>query len=198
MRAALRMWALVSMWAGALPGPTPMAGFPDEYAALTMGPPPVAITTATWGERIKATTSGRLGRYMHSMSPGGSACRMRLSVEFSGRVIAASTGCGVRGDHDGVATEQRQHDLVVHGRNGVGGGCQRQHDARRFGNLDHLAGFVHAGVYQVEVAIEVQQRVSDRLVLFLFVLDHPVASFPHRPFGVKRRVVMSRLGNGLG
>ena len=36
-----------SMTTGTLPAPTPYEGFPDEYADLTMAPPPVATTTST-------------------------------------------------------------------------------------------------------------------------------------------------------
>src|SRR6218665_3067976 len=97
MRAALRMWAMFLVWAGALPGPTPMAGFPDEYAALTMGPPPVAITTATWGERIKVSTSGMLGLSMHWMSPGGApaACAAASSFLAASLQHRLAAGCGL-------------------------------------------------------------------------------------------------------
>jgi len=40
--------AVRSIKTGTLPGPTPNAGFPDEYAALTRPIPPVARMTAVF------------------------------------------------------------------------------------------------------------------------------------------------------
>ena len=46
---ARRSLAVRSMKAGTLPAPTPRAGLPQEYAALTMALPPVARISATPG-----------------------------------------------------------------------------------------------------------------------------------------------------
>lgn len=61
--------AVSSIMAGVLPAPTPSAGFPDEYAALTIPGPPVArIISASF---ISVSVSSRDGISIHPIMPFG-------------------------------------------------------------------------------------------------------------------------------
>src|SRR5512147_961380 len=50
---------------GVLPGPTPMAGWPELYADLTMAPPPVARTRLTPGCLKRALVASIEGSSIH-------------------------------------------------------------------------------------------------------------------------------------
>ena len=61
--------AELSIIAGVLPAPTPIAGFPLEYAAFTIPGPPVArIQSAS---RITVWVSSREGMSIHPIIPSG-------------------------------------------------------------------------------------------------------------------------------
>ena len=66
---AIRISAESSMIAGVFPGPTPRAGFPEEYAAVTMPGPPVARIVSA--ERISSLVSSMLGSSIQEMIPSG-------------------------------------------------------------------------------------------------------------------------------
>src|SRR5690606_2383824 len=63
LRAASSMSAVSSMTIVELPAPTPNAGLPELYAALTMALPPVARTMSQ--EAIRYCETGMLGCSMH-------------------------------------------------------------------------------------------------------------------------------------
>src|SRR6187551_21120 len=93
-RAASSMFAVSSMTIVALPAPTPYAGLPELYAALTIAGPPVAIVRSQLD--IRAFASGILGRPTHwSRSTGAptfaSPSRISLTTSF---VVFLLDGCG--------------------------------------------------------------------------------------------------------
>ena len=66
---ARTMSAVSSIIAGVLPAPTPSAGLPDEYAALTIPGPPVArMISASFITRFVIS---RLGMSIQSIIPSG-------------------------------------------------------------------------------------------------------------------------------
>ena len=66
---ARRISALSSMIAGVLPAPTPSAGLPEEYAALTIPGPPVArMMSASF---ITVLVISREGTSIQSIIPSG-------------------------------------------------------------------------------------------------------------------------------
>src|ERR1700684_4723671 len=62
---------LASTSTGTLPGPTPIAGVPDVYAARTTGTPPVATITCVRSSVISALISGTDGSSTTWMTPSG-------------------------------------------------------------------------------------------------------------------------------
>src|SRR5699024_6921919 len=66
---AILMSAVSSMITGVLPAPTPRAGLPEEYAALTMPGPPVARMVSD--SRITSLVSSRLGTSIQLMMFSG-------------------------------------------------------------------------------------------------------------------------------
>ena len=63
---------------GALPGPTPIAGVPELYAARTMPAPPVARMNATSEWRMNWYVVSRLVRpWTHWTRSIGAACRAK-------------------------------------------------------------------------------------------------------------------------
>ena len=66
---ARTMSALSSMIAGVLPAPTPRAGLPELYAALTIPGPPVARMMSASFIRVFVISSD--GTSIHSMIPSG-------------------------------------------------------------------------------------------------------------------------------
>ena len=85
LRAACGRSASALISAGALPGPTPIAGVPDRYAAWTMACPPVASSSPTRRWLIRAAVVSRLcvaeplhevgGRASVAQAPAGSSRR---------------------------------------------------------------------------------------------------------------------------
>ena len=92
---AILISAVSSMITGVLPGPTPSAGFPEEYADLTIPGPPVArMMSASFITRF---VSSRLGTSIHPMMPSGApaftaASRTTLAASI---VLPFARGCGL-------------------------------------------------------------------------------------------------------
>src|SRR5664279_1567306 len=76
---ARRSLAVRSMNAGTLPAPTPRAGLPQEYAALTMALPPVARISATSGWFIRASVIAIEGLSTHWMQCSGAPASIAAS-----------------------------------------------------------------------------------------------------------------------
>ncbi|MNV21575.1 hypothetical protein D3C71_1125140 [compost metagenome] len=83
---AWSMSALFSMKAGTLPGPTPRAGLPQLYAALTIAAPPVARIRATSGLFIRALVLSIVGCSIHWMQFSGAPAFTAASC----RIFAAA------------------------------------------------------------------------------------------------------------
>ncbi len=87
--------AVSSMIAGVLPAPTPIAGLPLEYAALTIPGPPVArITSASFIMRLVIS---RLGTSIQSMIPSGAPALTAASrTTFAAAIVDFfALGCGL-------------------------------------------------------------------------------------------------------
>ncbi len=83
-----------SMMAGVLPAPTPRAGLPEEYAALTMPGPPVArMMSASF---IAMFVSSRDGiSIQEMMSSGAPAATAASSTTFAAAMVDFfARGCG--------------------------------------------------------------------------------------------------------
>src|SRR3989449_5127785 len=81
---------------GTLPGPTPNAGLPDEYAARTRPMPPVARITAVCLCFINASVPSMVAVVMQAIASAGNpsftpASRMAFAVSLIQR---AADGCG--------------------------------------------------------------------------------------------------------
>ena len=87
--------AVESMMAGVLPGPTPRAGLPEEYAAWTMPGPPVARMMSA--ERMSSLVSSRDGWAIQSMMPSGAPAATAASrtMRAASMVQALARGCGL-------------------------------------------------------------------------------------------------------
>ena len=84
-----------SMIAGVLPAPTPRAGLPEEYAALTMPGPPVAkMISASFMRRFVISRLGTsIQEMMFSGAPAATAAsRMTLAAAI---VDLRARGCGL-------------------------------------------------------------------------------------------------------
>ena len=107
---------------------------------------------------------------------------------------------GVGADDDGIATQNRQHRLVIDRRNRVRRRRQRKDHARRFRQFDDLAFRVDARGDQIEIAVVIKQRVAAKLVLDLLVFDDAKAGLGHGEVGEMTRLLIprprDRLGNG--
>ena len=91
---ASTMSALLSIIAGVLPAPTPIAGLPEEYAARTMPGPPVArIMSAS---RITRFVMSRLGTSIQFIMPSGAPAFTAASrTTFAAAIVLAfALGCG--------------------------------------------------------------------------------------------------------
>ena len=92
---AILISAVSSIMTGVFPGPTPSAGFPEEYAALTMPGPPVArMISASF---ITVFVNSRDGTSIQPMIPSGApaftaASRTTLAAAI---VQAFAAGCGL-------------------------------------------------------------------------------------------------------
>src|SRR5947209_2941677 len=94
LRAASWISAVSSITIVALPAPTPYAGLPELYAALTIAGPPVAMVRSQIDIRYSAR--GMLGRSMHWKISSGAPCsfnvaRMMRTVSL---VVFLLAGCG--------------------------------------------------------------------------------------------------------
>src|SRR5687768_7096879 len=86
----------LSINTGTLPGPTPNAGLPDEYAARTRPIPPVARITAVRLCFIKPSVPSMVAVVMQPMASAGKpsftpASRIAFAVSLMQR---AADGCG--------------------------------------------------------------------------------------------------------
>ena len=78
--------AVSSMTAGVLPAPTPRAGLPEEYAALTMPGPPVARMISAL--RMTSLVSSREGTSIQAMMPlGAPAATAASSTTFAAAMV---------------------------------------------------------------------------------------------------------------
>ena len=105
-RAAALMSALASTKTGTLPGPTPSAGLPDEYAARTTPVPPVATMTSVRSSAINASTSGMDGS---SITCDDAVGRPGVDGGFGqhpGGVGRALLGSRMGRHHNGIAGHQ--------------------------------------------------------------------------------------------
>ena len=92
---ARRTSAVSSMITGVFPAPTPSAGFPEEYAALTIPGPPVArMMSASFITRF---VSSRLGTSIHPMMPSGAPALTAASrTTFAASIVLPfARGCGL-------------------------------------------------------------------------------------------------------
>ena len=92
---AILISAESSMITGVLPGPTPSAGFPEEYADLTIPGPPVArISSASF---ITVVVSSNEGTSIHPMIPSGAPAFTAASrTTFAAAIVHAfAAGCGL-------------------------------------------------------------------------------------------------------
>src|SRR6185312_11395259 len=88
--------AVRSTHTGTLPGPTPNAGLPDEYAARTRPIPPVARITAVCLCFIRVSVPSIVAVVMHPIASEGNpsltpASRMMRAVSL---MHLAADGCG--------------------------------------------------------------------------------------------------------
>ena len=90
------MSALVSTNTGTLPGPTPKAGLPLEYAARTIPLPPVDRITPVRLCFISAFVASSVGSPMHWMRPSGApACKAAADITATiSHVQRLARGCG--------------------------------------------------------------------------------------------------------
>ncbi len=98
LAAALSMSAETSTRTGTLPGPTPKAGLPLEYAARTMPLPPVERITAVRRWRINSLVASMVEVPMQATRPSG-APAFCAAVARSAAVSQEqdrARGCGLR------------------------------------------------------------------------------------------------------
>ena len=91
---AILMSAVSSITAGTLPGPTPTAGLPEEYAALTIPGPPVArIKSAS---RITRLVKSGLGSLIQQITfRGAPACTAASRITRAAAIVLSlARGCG--------------------------------------------------------------------------------------------------------
>ncbi len=83
------------MITGVLPGPTPSAGFPEEYADLTIPGPPVARISSE--SLITVVVSSNDGTSIHPMIPSGAPAFTAASrTTFAAAIVDAfAAGCGL-------------------------------------------------------------------------------------------------------
>ena len=87
--------AVSSITTGVLPAPTPKAGFPEEYAALTIPGPPVArMQSAAF---ITSFVNSREGTSIHPMMPSGAPAFTAASktILAAAMVQSFARGCGL-------------------------------------------------------------------------------------------------------
>ena len=93
---AILISAVSSITAEVLPGPTPKAGLPDEYAALTIPGPPVAKIQSMLGCFIKALESSIDGTSIQPIiSSGAPAFTAASRTIFAASIVHfLALGCG--------------------------------------------------------------------------------------------------------
>ena len=96
LRTACGMSADRSMKAGVFPGPTPIAGVPELYAARTIPDPPVARISATSFECISSSVPSRVTIVMQPKIPSGppAAQTASESTRIVSRMHPFALGCG--------------------------------------------------------------------------------------------------------
>src|SRR3712207_2430951 len=96
-RAAALRSALASTRTGTFPGPTPIAGLPELYAARTTAVPPVARMTSVRGSSISAVTNGTVGSATHWTTPSGAPAATAASASAAAAALQHSRaiGCGL-------------------------------------------------------------------------------------------------------
>ena len=89
--------AVASTRTGTLPGPTPIAGLPEEYAARTTATPPVARMTSVRASVISASMSGTDGSSTHCTTPSGApaATAASASTRAASEQHSLAAGCGL-------------------------------------------------------------------------------------------------------
>src|SRR5262245_48417603 len=92
--AASSMLAVSSITIVAFPAPTPYAGLPELYAALTIAGPPVAMVRSQMD--MSSCASGMLGLSTHCrMSSGAPAAfKAHLMIRTTSPVVFLLAGCG--------------------------------------------------------------------------------------------------------
>ncbi|MNP08260.1 hypothetical protein D3C76_1003200 [compost metagenome] len=88
--------AVSSITTGVLPAPTPIAGLPELYAALTMPGPPVARIMLMSGWCIRALDSSTDGWSIQPIRSFGAPAAMAACRTISAALLVASLarGCG--------------------------------------------------------------------------------------------------------
>ena len=95
--AAAATSAVWSTSAGTLPGPTPMAGLPERYAARTTATPPVARMTSVVGSLISASISGMVGSSTTCTQPSGAPASTAARARWwaASADTSRASGCGL-------------------------------------------------------------------------------------------------------
>ena len=128
--------AEVSTSTGTLPGPTPKAGLPLEYAALTMPAPPVERMTPVRSWRIRALVPSMVALSTHWMMSSGAPASSAALIQDRRRLAGALVGARMRADDDRVARLERDQRLVDRGGRGIGGRQDRRDDAHGHADFD--------------------------------------------------------------
>src|SRR6187399_1131097 len=97
-RTAFGTSAVRSMYVGTFPGPTPNAGLPALYAALTIAEPPVARMRAVRGCFIRVSVPSRVDDVRQEITPRGAPARSAASASrrLVSRMHFAAEGCGLK------------------------------------------------------------------------------------------------------
>ena len=89
--------ALLSINAGPFPGPTPIAGVPELYAAFTIASPPVARINEVFLCFISSCVACNVGVFITPISPFGAPFLSAAFIKYSAVLIIQSFafGCGL-------------------------------------------------------------------------------------------------------
>src|SRR3954468_20821946 len=109
LAAAFARSAVSSTTTGGLPGPTPIAGVPERYAACTTGPPPVARTSLVCLSAIMASTRGIVGLGRTWMTSAGAPALVAAaaSTRVASTPVWAASGWGLTTTAFRVSMAQR-------------------------------------------------------------------------------------------
>ena len=91
---AFSTFAVLSINAGTFPDPTPKAGVPALYAALTIGVLPVASITAISFSFISVSVPCNVGIVMHCINPFGAPALSAAFVKIRSVSIVQVTALG--------------------------------------------------------------------------------------------------------